>query len=72
MGQLTDFYITFGYGHPGHPGYVRISAPDHHTARQMMFDKYGDKWMTSYRQLSDVHPFDRIERDHLTFEDNHL
>ena len=62
---MSDFYCTFGCGQPHAPGYVRITAPDHHKARELMFEKYGRVWCTSYSSLDDMGASDRIERDHL-------
>ena len=62
---MPDFFCTFGFGQPNSPGYVRITAPDHNTARDAMTKKYGRNWCTSYSSLKQVHAFDQLERDHI-------
>ncbi len=62
---MSDFYCTFGYGHPFFPGYVRITAEDHHRAREVMVYHYGRKWCTSYSSKEFIHSLDDIERDHI-------
>ena len=62
---MPDFYCTFGCGQELHPGYVKITAKDHYKARELMFEKYGREWCTSYSKISFLSNFDRIERDHI-------
>lgn len=62
------FYGTFGCGHPGAPGYLRVkvSAPSsgeaYAEAYSRMNQATGGKWCALYDSLDRVHELDRIFR----------
>lgn len=62
-----NFYFTFGHGHIGFPGYVKITAPDFDKARETMVKHYGQKWCEQLDSLSAVHPQDRYLQDTLVW-----
>ncbi|WP_257264823.1 hypothetical protein [Endozoicomonas sp. ONNA2] len=45
------FYFTFGTGHIGFPGYVKVTAPNANKARETMIKYYGQKWLCQYSSL---------------------
>lgn len=63
---MNDWKFTFGHGHNLFPGFVRVTAPDHGSARAVMVKKYGDKWAFQYEPGKEIHPMDNFEKDHLT------
>ena len=66
---MQDYFFTFGVGQEHAYQYVRITASDFSTARNIMFNKYGEEWAFQYGSLEEVHPSDRNELEHLIEED---
>lgn len=62
-----NFYFTFGHGHIGFPGYVKITAPDVAKARETMVKHYGQQWCNQLDSLSKVDPMDRYLQDTLVW-----
>lgn len=61
------FYFTFGTGHMGYPGYVRVTAPDADKARDTMVRHYGLKWCGQYPSLHFIDHADRQLQDTLVW-----
>ena len=45
---MNEYIITFGFGQGYDNGYVTVLAPDENSARQKMFEEFGDRWCGSY------------------------
>jgi|GEM_PF-5259603 hypothetical protein len=62
------FFATFGSGHPGYPGYLRVEveASDEGQAeliaRKRINEATGGRWCGLYSSLEKMHPGDRIFR----------
>ena len=62
---MKDFYFTFGHGQPHFPSYVKVTAEDELTARQLMVGKYGQRWSMCYDNYNDIDRCDQHELEHI-------
>lgn len=46
--MAQEFICTFGSGQENSDGYVKVVAPTEKTAREMMYEVYGNKWSMIY------------------------
>jgi len=45
---MNKFYFTFGFGQKHENCFTVIEAGDREKAREIMFEKFGDKWSMQY------------------------
>jgi len=56
---LIKHYFTFGCGQKYSPGYTVIEAEDENQAREIMNQRFGNKWSMIYDHLEEIHALDR-------------
>jgi hypothetical protein len=63
MTDRKSFFVTIASNQPHGAGYFEVVASSRTKAREATFNAIGNKWVTMYDSLEEVHPFDRKYHD---------